>query len=537
MDLSPPPQVAPATLDRMKSAVIPAALLAALLSFRAADHELSSTDECRSGTLVQDMLRGGHWLLPRTPDGYLVEKPPAYYAAAAGSCSLLGVGEWGLRLPSLLAAFGTLVAVYFIAAWAGSPRAGWMAQVFLAGNVLFVSWSRMAMVDMTFTCFLTIGLALLVGARAGRIRWTPALAGAGACAGLAVLTKGPLGLALPAAGLAGWHLVETRGRIWRASTLPGRPLLLAGTLALGIPLAWYVPALVAGRGEFLETAVLGENVYMALGAPRGIAGSHVKSFGFYWIRQAALLALVLPALLPALRHGWRKGTSDPLLPAWTFCALGFAIFLAASNKRFYYLLPLQPALLAGLAVAADRALAIPGERWAGIGLRISGAMALLAGAVLASGAVPLLEAHAGPARVAGVLLLLAGLVQWTVRPSAPAFALVPLLVAVLQVSLVSGERTAYDRVRPFVARAAALVPGSQPVAAVQPLEGYGVDFYWPRALGRADPAGALPDWILVRRHRLPGLRGRWRIEAELPSPAMDRTVVLAHRETGVTVRR
>ncbi|HUR39079.1 MAG TPA: hypothetical protein VM222_06275, partial [Planctomycetota bacterium] len=47
-------------------------LVALLYLWNLSRVEFSVTDEARSAVIVRDML-AGHWLLPRTPDGYLVE--------------------------------------------------------------------------------------------------------------------------------------------------------------------------------------------------------------------------------------------------------------------------------------------------------------------------------------------------------------------------------------------------------------------------------------------------------------------------------
>src|SRR6516164_7800892 len=97
--------------------------------------ELSVTDEARSGMIARDMLEG-NFLLPRTPDGYLVEKPPAYYATCALLGATFGVNEWTLRGVSAMAALATLAATAWIVLFFGRPRAAALAVAALASNVL-----------------------------------------------------------------------------------------------------------------------------------------------------------------------------------------------------------------------------------------------------------------------------------------------------------------------------------------------------------------------------------------------------------------
>ena len=115
--------------------------------------ELTPIDECRSALISRDMSEGGNWLLPRTPDGYLSEKPPVYYALSAVASRVFGEGEWSMRGASVLFAIGTLIVVGLVASILGPPWTPTIAVVVLGSNLLFLSWARTAMVDMAFTFF------------------------------------------------------------------------------------------------------------------------------------------------------------------------------------------------------------------------------------------------------------------------------------------------------------------------------------------------------------------------------------------------
>jgi 4-amino-4-deoxy-L-arabinose transferase-like glycosyltransferase len=178
--------------------------------------ELSVTDEARSAVIVRDMVVGGRWLMPRTPDGFLCEKPLAYYGMCAVVGSVVGIHEWSLRSVSVLMGVATLLLTWILARLYGPPRSARIAVVALASNILFLGAARDAMVDMTLAFFLTAGLTAHFAARLGRIPVWSGAALAGVAFGLAVLTKGPLGLAMPVAVAGGDALLEHRGRFWRA---------------------------------------------------------------------------------------------------------------------------------------------------------------------------------------------------------------------------------------------------------------------------------------------------------------------------------
>ena len=481
--------------------------------------ELTDTDESRSGVIVRDMVEGGHWLLPRTPDGYLCEKPPAYYVASAALASLLGRGEAVLRGVSVAMALGTLAVTAWLAGLYGSRRASWMAVVALGSNLIFLRWGRMAMVDMMFTFFITAGLAAYFAARIGRLHGGKAALICGTSFAAAVLTKGPLGIALPAAILAGDALVTSRGRVWQLP-IPWGAVAPAALLAIGLPLAWYLPALRAGGEEFLETCILSENLRMPIGAAEGIGVSHQKPFPYYFWNQLLFLLPMAPLLPETVR--WlstsRSGPARAHLAAWA--GAGFLLFLAAANKRHYYLLPLQPAFALMIALAADSAVGEGRFR-----LLVGGALGTAPLAILgflASGFLVLhparLESITG-ARVAEAIgrhtPLIAGMA--VVGALAGATLLVaarrggePLLCAVagLGFLVVSGNSGVGDAVaaglnpnKAFVARVAPIV-GRAPAAILPPFKSYGISHYWPTHLPQDEAAAEAAAFVLVRRDQM-----------------------------------
>src|SRR5206468_23151 len=160
-----------------------------------------------------------------------------YYWACAALSFPFGLNEATLRGVSVAAAIGTLAVAGWLAGLLGSRRASALAIVALGSNMAFADLARKGMVDMAFAFFVTAALAVYVAARVGRMKpWIAAALG-GAAAGLAVLTKGPLGVVLPAAAIAGDLLLVTRGRFWRAR-IPWGPGALSFAIAVALPLLW-----------------------------------------------------------------------------------------------------------------------------------------------------------------------------------------------------------------------------------------------------------------------------------------------------------
>jgi 4-amino-4-deoxy-L-arabinose transferase-like glycosyltransferase len=206
---------------------------------------------------------------------------------------------------------------------------------------------------MLFSLFLGLGLLLYAtafGASAigeGRPRWGPRIV-AFALFGLAVLTKGPLGVLLPGLVLFLWHAFR---REWRA-LLALAPLAL---LSFAIYLPWFLACAKAMGTDNILREFLAQNFQRFYDGFRG----HQHPFHYYLIQTWADLALWSPLLPFAIRWlcrggGWRDRNVQLLL--WWFGAM--LVFLSiAVTKRQVYLLPAHAAaalMLAPYLAAAGR---------------------------------------------------------------------------------------------------------------------------------------------------------------------------------------
>jgi 4-amino-4-deoxy-L-arabinose transferase-like glycosyltransferase len=174
-------------------------------------------------------------------------------------------------------------------------------------------------------------------------------------AGLAVITKGPLGVAIPLVPLVVF-LIWSGG----AGRLFGR-VTAWGLVAAAAPVVAWLGAVVVVEGAgFLTERLIGEQV-----VARATDAFHHKEPWHYYIRMLPLLALPWAALVVAAPGRafdprglaalwqWRRDAG-----AQTFLVLGvlglFALLSALSGKVAIYVLPLLPllAMLAGLALTS-----------------------------------------------------------------------------------------------------------------------------------------------------------------------------------------
>ncbi len=237
--------------------------------------DLWSSHEARAAQNAQCMLDGSSWGLPRLYDGQVeLQKPPAFYWLVAGTASLEGgrVDRWAVRLPSAIAALLTVISVWFYLTAQGRPLAGLIAGTVLASTIHFTSLARTGRIDMALTFAITATLLLLAPiAQNGRFsnRWMRTILAALTLA-LAILLKGPIGLALPIATMSIWLAFR---RVRDRSADRSAWISLAASAFLGAILAspWFIWVNEQTHGEFVRVFFWYHNVERAMGEAPALA--------------------------------------------------------------------------------------------------------------------------------------------------------------------------------------------------------------------------------------------------------------------------
>src|SRR5579883_2747217 len=186
------------------------AAMTLLFFYRLGAWPLFDPDEGRNAEVAREMAALGQWAVPRFDGQPYLDKPVLLFWAVAAVFRLRGVGEASARLPSALAAVATTALTLASARLLLGPAQGLLAASIVATSPLVLAFARLVIFYMLLTALVTAALYCLLRARLGGApaRWLPA---AGAAMGLATLTKGPVGIAVPL-------LVCSRG----AGRCPGR---------------------------------------------------------------------------------------------------------------------------------------------------------------------------------------------------------------------------------------------------------------------------------------------------------------------------
>ena len=201
---------------------------------------LVGPDEPRYASIARDMAASGDWVTPRLHGEPWLEKPILYYWVAALGYRVLGDGELAARLPSVLGALITMLALGWIAWQFYGPTTAALFGLVFPSSVAVLVFARAATPDMLFTSTLALALAAaapLVLLNPRRAVWAYQVA-FGAALGLAVLAKGPAGLVLAAASTVIGALLTQRGsRVW----LVAGPWAVASFGVVALPWSCCVP--------------------------------------------------------------------------------------------------------------------------------------------------------------------------------------------------------------------------------------------------------------------------------------------------------
>ena len=280
-----------------RDALVVLALAGLLLTIGLGTVALTDRDEGANAEAAREMLERRSWISPTLGGAPRFAKPAFVYWLMAGAYAALGVGETAARLPSAVAAFLLVLTQYAFVRWALGPEVAWRAALVLLLSIEYVAIGRMALTDATLALWTTAAAYAFLRGWLGappRGRW---YALAWIAAGLAVLTKGPVGLLVPLGGSwRTWRSPAGLRQAWREAW----PLRGLGLFLL-VAAPWYL-AMFWLHGWDYAARARGETLGRVLRPVTGPGGTAL----FY---LPVLLVGFFPwsAFLPGGRRGALRG--------------------------------------------------------------------------------------------------------------------------------------------------------------------------------------------------------------------------------------
>jgi len=454
--------------DRRPLLIVLVAGIAAL-ALGTAPSPLWDEDEPRFAEIASTMVETGDWIVPTFNGTLAVDKPVLMHWCMAACMSVFGVNEFAARLPSLIAALVTALAVLRFGTRFFDSTIGVVAALAWLGTLLVGIEAHAATPDailVALTAWATVLAAeVIAGPVAGKeeIPRLPAAAsgadalprlsvgraaGIGLLLGLAVICKGPIGFVGPLAVLVPWawwgavdrRMAEMAAGPWLrrtvAAALPAvvdvlrslRPVVLTAA-AVAVAAPWYVAVWQQTDGAWIEGFFFVHNVGRFM-APME------KHGGGLWYHPVTMLVCFYPwscflplAIVLAAWRTWKRSLPPALGPVVGLLLVWFAVwvggFSLAATKLPNYVLPAYPPaamLVAWLAVDAARRAAETGcwphARWMATGLAaLAFSDIATAGTVLVAAEYGLVGAQ--PAAIVGIVPLVGAVVCWRLASRQP----------------------------------------------------------------------------------------------------------------------
>ncbi|MBX9688857.1 MAG: glycosyltransferase family 39 protein [Candidatus Obscuribacterales bacterium] len=340
---------------------------AALFFGELGKYPLFNPDEALYAEPAREMLEIGDYITTYLNYAIRFTKPPIAIWGQALGILAFGCNEFAVRFFGAASGALLVAASYWFTERILGRRAAIVASSALATAPLFIGTAREAITDMPLSLFSACGMFCFY--LAARARMPRMIYAAYICTGLAVMTKGPVGVVLPVAILSIYHVLR---QDWKEALKFYKPIQGLAIVAL-IALPWFALEIWITRGAYFNDFIMRENFQRFT----SVVDSHK---GAWWYHIAALMGGYFPwsvfipqALFAALMsnkirdywknsgpfsilHSYRQLTAAEDLglycAVWTIVTVSF--FSLSVSKLLPYTLPAFPAVAVLIALEMER---------------------------------------------------------------------------------------------------------------------------------------------------------------------------------------
>jgi 4-amino-4-deoxy-L-arabinose transferase-like glycosyltransferase len=302
-------------------------------------------DEAYYARVPIEMRQRGDWLVPYFNGEPRYKKPPLLYWLVGVSYALFGVSEASARLPSLLAIFATAASLVWFGKQVGAAMTGWFAATIFLLNPMTALLGNWGAPEAMLTFAITISaLTAFVGVEQKSRAWVIV---SGIVAGLAVMTKGVIGIVIPMLVCLPLlrRLVPSTGMLRQAGQFVA--LWLFATLLIAAP--WFLAVSLREGGAFWQVFLLREHVQRVATPMEG----HRGPIWFYlpvtflalfpWsLRLPFAFAYALSSLTSRQSLIASRSSCEVWMAWWALSVIG--LFSLVATKLPHYLFPALPAL-------------------------------------------------------------------------------------------------------------------------------------------------------------------------------------------------
>ena len=299
---------------------------------------LTDPDETFYAETAKEMFNRQEFLTPYIFGKPQFEKPPLYYWLVIFGFKIFDINEFSARIASSIFGILGIIGVYLLGKILINKRTGFFAGIVLATSAKYLTLSRACVTDMVLGVFILYAFLFFFYGYLSRVGKTKWYLFSSILLGLAVLTKGPIGIFLPFV-IMGIYLILTKD----IKRLKEIPILRGALLFLAISLPWYFLMYKVHGKEFMDVFFGFHNI------TRFLHPEHKWGDVFYYYAPVVIAgfspwAVFLPlGIWQSLREVDSKLKKTNLFLVIWFLVI-FLFFSLSRTKLPTYIFPLFPAL-------------------------------------------------------------------------------------------------------------------------------------------------------------------------------------------------
>jgi 4-amino-4-deoxy-L-arabinose transferase-like glycosyltransferase len=372
--------------DSVPRSLITVLLVAAITCFAGLGQSaLSDSDEAYYAEAGREMRESGDFLTPRFNYENRFQKPVLFYWFVAATYTVAGVNAAAARFPAALSALGMAWLAWYVGRRWSDDETALLSGLILATSFGLVEIAHLSLPDVPLAFF--ISASIFAAIECWLVAPSPRVelaALAGAAAGAAFLTKGPIGIVIPVLVVGALVVIERRWSILRHA-----PLAVAALMCIAVGVPWYAVMTKVHGVAYLHSFFVGDNLERfatdRFNYPRPV-WFYLPIVGAGLLPWSPFMALWAGPALETLKRRQRLSVVHMRLLVWTLLPL--LLFTASIGKQPRYILPMLPPLAVGIAMALRRSLDQVARGSRGVTVRVcgvcTGSVLAIFGAIFAS---------------------------------------------------------------------------------------------------------------------------------------------------------
>lgn len=294
-------------------------------------------DEAKNATAALEMWQNREWVVPTFNGEYRFDKPPLHYYFFILSYKIFGLNEFAARFfPALFGFLSTWITYRFAKKNLGYQVAC-LSLLVLCSSLHWYVQFHMAVPDPFLIFFMAAGMMLFFEWSKSGFRSIWHMLGTYACLGLAVLTKGPVGVILPAISLFIYALVMQQLNGKRLKRI-FHPIGLGLFLLIALP--WYILISHQTDGLWIEEFFFKHNLGRFSAPMEGHGGGFWMTWIFIFAGMLPFSLFIPQSIIHTLKFRTNKGTTFALVCSGTIVLF----FMIAGTKLPNYTAPSYPFL-------------------------------------------------------------------------------------------------------------------------------------------------------------------------------------------------